>query len=350
MPSSRLKNWNTMPMWRRRMRASSSSLLPGDLLAGDHDLAVVGDVEAGDQVEQRRLAAARRAHDRDELAVAERRGRRRAAHAPARARPRTSCAHPAPSAPVPSVPSDMLRIDARYATTGVSRPFTSCASSGRIDAASAQRLDRLLAQHGRPGRAREVLQPLRQVHGVADDRVLEPLVAPEQRGRDLAGRQPDAEPERLEPFGLPRRVRPRPDARASRPRPRRPARAWSSCGNGAPNTAITASPTYCITVPPWSRIAAFISARCVLSWPASTVGSRPLGDARVAAHVGHQHGDVEPLGPPDRVRSSRSFSASPPGRRRLSVSPCSSRSTIAFCRSRSRRSAPSRPALAPWRA
>ena len=26
--------------------------------------------------------------------------------------------------------------------------------------------------------------------------------------------------------------------------------AWSSCGNGAPNTAITASPTYCMTVPP----------------------------------------------------------------------------------------------------
>ena len=28
MPSSRLKNWNTIPMWRRRMRARSSSLRP----------------------------------------------------------------------------------------------------------------------------------------------------------------------------------------------------------------------------------------------------------------------------------------------------------------------------------
>ena len=45
--------------------------LAGDLLAGEHDLAVVGGVEAGDEVEQRRLAAARRAHDRDELAGAE---------------------------------------------------------------------------------------------------------------------------------------------------------------------------------------------------------------------------------------------------------------------------------------
>ena len=28
MPSSRLKNWKTSPMWRRRIRASSSSLRP----------------------------------------------------------------------------------------------------------------------------------------------------------------------------------------------------------------------------------------------------------------------------------------------------------------------------------
>ena len=48
--------------------------------------------------------------------------------------------------------------------------------------------------------------------------------------------------------------------------------AWSSCGNGAPNTAITASPTNCITVPSAPRIARFIAARCSLSWLASWVG------------------------------------------------------------------------------
>ena len=47
-----------------------------------------------------------------------------------------------------------------------------------------------------PGRAGEILQPLREVHGVADERVLEALLATEQRGRDLAGRQPDAQAER----------------------------------------------------------------------------------------------------------------------------------------------------------
>ena len=40
-------------------------------LAGDGDLALVGHVEAGDDVEQRRLAAARRSHHRDELAAAD---------------------------------------------------------------------------------------------------------------------------------------------------------------------------------------------------------------------------------------------------------------------------------------
>ena len=49
--------------------AGQPVLVPaGDLLAGDHDRALVGEVEAGDEVEQRRLAAARRAHDGDELA------------------------------------------------------------------------------------------------------------------------------------------------------------------------------------------------------------------------------------------------------------------------------------------
>ena len=107
-------------------------------------------------------------------------------------------------------------------------------------------------------------------------------VAPEQRGRDLAGREADAEPERLEALGLPRLVQLRLRARASRTAVWAACTAWSSCGNGAPNTAITASPTYCITVPPWSRIAAFISARCRLSWPGEHGRVAALRDARVA--------------------------------------------------------------------
>lgn len=47
---------------------------------------------------------------------------------------------------------------------------------------------------------------------------------------------------------------------------------WSGCENGAPKTAITASPTNCITVPPASRMAVFIAARCSLSWRARAPG------------------------------------------------------------------------------
>ncbi len=68
MPSSRLKNWNTMPMWLAPHARELVLVAAGDRLAGDRDLALVGDVESRDEVQQRRLAAARRPHDRDELA------------------------------------------------------------------------------------------------------------------------------------------------------------------------------------------------------------------------------------------------------------------------------------------
>ena len=68
MPSSRLKNWNTIPMCRRRMIASSSSLLADQRLARERHLAVGRRVEPGDDVQQCRLPATRRAHHRDELA------------------------------------------------------------------------------------------------------------------------------------------------------------------------------------------------------------------------------------------------------------------------------------------
>ena len=65
-----------MPMCLRRMTASWFSSMPDDRLAGHGDLALVGHVEPGDEVEQRRLAAARGAHDGHELARAAGRGRR----------------------------------------------------------------------------------------------------------------------------------------------------------------------------------------------------------------------------------------------------------------------------------
>ena len=55
----------------------------------------------------------------------------------------------------------------------------------------------------RPGRPREVLQPLREVHGVTDERVLDPLLGAEQRRRDRPGRHADAETEPGELLALP---------------------------------------------------------------------------------------------------------------------------------------------------
>ena len=72
MPSSRLKNWNTIPMCRRRRIASSSSRLADQRLARQRHLTVGRRVEPGDEVEQRRLPATRRPHHRDELGRAHR--------------------------------------------------------------------------------------------------------------------------------------------------------------------------------------------------------------------------------------------------------------------------------------
>jgi hypothetical protein len=60
-----------------------------------------------------------------------------------------------------------------------------------------------LAGHRVAGRPGEVLQPLRQVHRVADHRVLEALGAAQQRSGHLAGGDPDAQPERREPLAGP---------------------------------------------------------------------------------------------------------------------------------------------------
>ena len=124
--------------------------------------------------------------------------------------------------------------------------------------------------------------------------------------------------------------------------------AWSGCENGAPKTAITASPTNCITVPSSPRMAWFMAARCVLSWPASWLGSACSAmveyDRMSLISTVTSTTSVFPMSRPSR----RSFSASPPGSRRDRDSPCSSRSTMHWWSSRSRRRAPSVPAETPW--
>ena len=66
---SRLKNWKTKPMWRRRSFVSSLSFERRDLDPVDLDRALGAAVEAGEDVHQGRLAGARRAHDGGEMAA-----------------------------------------------------------------------------------------------------------------------------------------------------------------------------------------------------------------------------------------------------------------------------------------
>ena len=61
---SRLKVWKMKPILSRRSCVSARSLSVGDLLAVDPHVAGRGLVEAGEDVHQRRLAGAGRAHDR----------------------------------------------------------------------------------------------------------------------------------------------------------------------------------------------------------------------------------------------------------------------------------------------
>ena len=86
---SRLKNWKTKPMWSRRSMRELGVVQRRDLGAADRHRPGGRLVEAGEDVHQRRLAGARRAHHGDELAARGHRGRRRAAH-PRRSRPRRS--------------------------------------------------------------------------------------------------------------------------------------------------------------------------------------------------------------------------------------------------------------------
>ena len=71
---------------------------------------------------------------------------------------------------------------------------------------------------------------------------------------------------------------------------------------GAPKTAITASPTYCITVPPWARMASFIACRWLVQLRRELGGLGVVSAMPgVAADVRHQHGHGEQLGRGERV-------------------------------------------------
>ena len=344
-----------MPMWRRRMRASSSSVLPVisspartiapssavsrpatrlsrvDLPQPDGPITAANSPARSVRSQPRRartgrvlglVGLAHRPHDQhvvshrrypprlsalDGLHIPHRRragGRARRAGHPRRQWCQHPASRPAGGSTIQPVTGGRPALHERSASSGEppDRAGVESRSHGR------------LADHGASRRAGEVLEALGEVHGVADDACTR--AAPPSR----AGRPRPVPVDRPMPSsnggeaGVAHSgVRPRPGRRASPAAAARARSAWSACGNGAPNTAITASPTNCMTVPPSPRMASFIAARCSLSWRASAVGVGPLGDARVAADVGHQHGDVDLLGLADPP--ALACAASRPGRR-----------------------------------
>ena len=77
--------------------------------------------------------------------------------------------------------------------------------------------------------------------------------------------------------------------------------AWSACGKGAPKTAMTASPTNCMTVPDCAEDRAVHRGPVGAELASQLARVGMLGDGRVRANVAHQHRYDDPLGLADRA-------------------------------------------------
>ena len=96
----------------------------GERLPGDHDLALVGHIESGDDVQQGRLATARRSHHGDELPAGRSAGRLRAGRAPARC--------PARTCGTPSAPRRRVRVTSSAAPISSVAVIVMPADSSRV--------------------------------------------------------------------------------------------------------------------------------------------------------------------------------------------------------------------------
>ncbi len=192
MPSSRLKNWNTMPMCRRRMIASSSSLLPtsgspasdtspsvgvsspatmlssvdfpqpdGPITATNSPGVIVKSTPRSARTGAPSDSKVLRSPLRLDDPLGSSRSSRTSFPVPCRRTRR--CGTPAPASSVPS-PSSR-----RAPRTRRVRRSAACVA---------------LVHHDASRRARQVLEPLREVHRVAHQRVLDAFLGAEERGGD----------------------------------------------------------------------------------------------------------------------------------------------------------------------
>ena len=208
-------------------------------------------------------------------------------------------------------------------------PFTSWGGGRPSSARPLPGVHGALGHHGLT-RLRQLLEPLGHVHRVPDEGVLQPLLRPEECRRRLAGRQPQAQPEGRQALLLPLRLMAR--CFACMANAAATARsAWSSWANGAPNTAITASPTNCITVP-FSPEDGVVHGRTMhVELPRQLARIGVLGDGRVRADVAHENGHHDPLGLADLPAITTKLLRQPAGKQAATASPPAPRGPRSPC-------------------
>ena len=227
IPSSRLKNWKTMPMWRRRSCDKFVLGTAGDQLAGHRDRALVGNVEPGDQVERVDLphpdGPIRATKSPDGTTRLAPRSARTGAFSASNVLRTFSTTKASMSAfPLSAArPSDrQASSTSLYAMTGVSRPLTNWGGRATVSGVSARRRPCACGHHGLT-RIGQLLEPLGHVDRVPDQRVLQALLRAEQGGGGLPGGEAEAEAEGGKALLLPAVVDLTAASRAWRgPRPR----------------------------------------------------------------------------------------------------------------------------------
>ena len=135
-----------------------------------------------------------------------------------------------------------------------------------------------------------------EVHGVADHRVAHDRLGPDVAGDHRPGVDADADVEVGEPpLGLPPRVQLAAARRSSRAPPPPRGRRGRGSSSGAPNSAITMSPTNLSSVPLCRKTISTIRVKYSFSMPTISSGWPRLGDRREAADVREEHGHLAPL-------------------------------------------------------
>ena len=144
-----------------------------------------------------------------------------------------------------------------------------------------------------------------EVHGVADHGVAHDRVRPDVAGDHRPGVDADADVELGPPLAPPLRVQLAERRRSSRAPPRPRGRRARGSSSGAPNSAITMSPTNLSSVPLCANTMSTMRVKYSFSMPTISSGCAALGHGREAADVGEEHRHLAALAAEPRQRRVR---------------------------------------------